>query len=286
MNAYKAIADDRVRKKLSLSSEPVLQKIYDELASAAAAIAQDRNINVSTGDAEKFIAEMLEDSWTYVQGTLTSQSHSETKTVWTHRDDLIRDVKGRRYLSGKSDIEAAVYNYLNSPLRSATLERIFTDLIVAFDYSDCCKTISNLPGHWLFGWMDGRPKPLLVWFTNMVFTITLAAFLSLAPFLLRFVGLSTLATWIASIIWFLAFCSVGLSTLFLPITIYRSAKLNSTIDRALMAAERIYDKLGSKGPVSSREISQLVDVGTQNLLQWSPALAALLDDISRRDGRF
>lgn len=286
MNAYKAIADERVRTKFSLANEPVLQKIYHELASAAASVAKGRNIDVTSGDAEKMIAEMLEDSWSYVQGTLTGQSPSGTKTVWAHRDNLIRDVKRRNYLSGKSNIEAAVSNYLDSPLRSTTLDRIFTDLIVAFDYSDCCETLSNLPGHWLFGWLDGRPKPLLVWFVNTIFTIILAAVLSLVPLFLQFIGLSTLATWIASIIWFMAFCSVGLSTLFLPITIYRSAKLNSTIDRALIAAERIYDKLGNKGPVSSREISQLADVGTQNLLQWSPSLAALLDDISRRDGRF
>ncbi|TLX16038.1 hypothetical protein [Rhizobium sp. MHM7A] len=287
MDIYNEIADNWVGRKFSFKNEPCLSLIYQELAASAAEKARARQLSTGSGEAEKFVTTVLGQSWNYVKGVLVKFPGQTEEICWSHRENLVREVNLKKYLNGKGDVEVAVANYLSSPIRSSTLDRTFIDLIVAFDYSDYREALSPQPGDWMFGWLGStRPRPFLVWFGNLVFTLLAAIILSIAPILLGVVGLSTVAGWLIGIIWVLAFCSVGLSTLYMPVAIYKASKLNGMIARATLAAEGIYAKLYSKGPVSAREISLLVDSGTENLFMWCPALASLLDDVNRREGRF
>jgi hypothetical protein len=201
---------------------------------------------------------------------------------WRHERDPVALVKAKKqpYIN-RSSAECAAVEYLNLPYRSAGLERLLVDVLVALElyaFSDEMLTppllIRCLP-----------PRSPL--YKKHVFREYIVSQLWGAVVLLGGAWLAASAEWrnIAYVLIFLFVAELVRTTIGLVFAWRRQSESRGEVWKCIKAMVDTYWELSSDGVVSARRIGEVAVKAADIGVVWPGPLFAILDDNIARSGR-
>jgi hypothetical protein len=203
---------------------------------------------------------------------------------WRHHERPLRLAKENAVPPlNREMIEAAVGDYLQMPVRSAYVDRLLVDLLVAMELFAFAR---DAFGHGFERSIRFAPSALLSFLKGaaislLIFGVLLGALWSLSGYIA-----SGWTEGLAFGIVLLASIDLAWMILMLPWSILARRRHNKRISAMLATMHRVYLKLEAAGPVSSRNFIELARKATDAGVAWPAPLFALLDDIAARSGRF
>jgi hypothetical protein len=219
-----------------------------------------------------------------------NQKDEEPLRLWSHRSQPLYDLKIKRTPSlGRQDIEAVVGSYLRLPYRAQVIDRMLVDLLIALELYGYGDEILNpvyikgltptppLKQSAVLGWLTEIGVGLAIWIVVALVLWGLAA-------IRIFPGSWLLGANALLALLFLA--NAAWATVFLPRAMLALRNRKQAILGLLTQMNSVYLELRSDGPISARHIEERARKAADAGVVWPAPLFALLDDISRRDGRF
>lgn len=203
---------------------------------------------------------------------------------WRHHGHPLSEAKaGRTPPLQRQEIESAVGDYLQMPVRSQYVDRLLVDLLVAMELFAFAR---DAFGHGVEGSFRLLPSAFISFLKGRFVSLLVAgAFVALTAALNEHLP----AEWgsgILLIIIVLAAIDTGVALFALPWAMVMRRRHNERIRAMLAAMNRVYLELDAQGPISVRNFVQLAEKATDVDVVWPAPLFALLDDIAARSGRF
>lgn len=214
----------------------------------------------------------------------------EKLRLWSHRLQPLYDLKVKKTPGiVRSDVELVVARYLRLPYRSAPIDRLLVDLLVATElYAYGNETINapSIPG--ITSTSPLKRRPIVEWLVANLIGVGLWIVVGGAFWLLSLVHLFP-KSWLGGLNVILGFIFIACliwSAIWLPRNWWLVHKAKRKIIELLDAMNGLYAELHSAGPISARHIEHRARSTADAGVVWPAPLFVMLDDINRRDGKF
>ncbi|MFN3930865.1 MAG: hypothetical protein ACK4JY_03865 [Brevundimonas sp.] len=209
--------------------------------------------------------------------------------LWRHHPSLLQDVKGGRIPEfSRYEIEGIAGEYVKSGLKTATVDRLMVDLLVALEFAQYAQTTVNAPHVPFLAQNVLKRGVIFEWFFGRIIAAVIAYVILAAFWGLSRVGLFP-DSWVSGVglivtcLWLL---DAAWGTIMLPKVWMATRKAQQTIGALLNHMSLTYAALASDGPISAQHVTGLVNRATEAGVVWPGPLHVLLEDITARGGRF
>jgi hypothetical protein len=185
--------------------------------------------------------------------------------LWGHDTYLVSHVKSKKTPEFiRSEIEAAVGGYLRLPYRSAHVDRLLVDLLIAIEIAA------------LNQWIEDRKLAFVIFegWSGLISVLFVG-------------GVTGVLQWLNIIsnswAWYVPTLAVGFSALSYINTHYWGpiAKVRKLFEPMLFS----YNAMNSDGPISAQHIRERLTTATEKGVVWPAPVYTLLDDVIARTGR-
>jgi len=208
--------------------------------------------------------------------------------MWSHRSFLISDVRGKLLPEfHRGEIEQLAGAYIDAPVKTATVDRLFADLLVGMEFAQFTDLHVNAPHVPFIGPSLLKRKPILDYFANRVVSAVVGLIGFGLFWLATFVGFPKDWLWIVAYILMVLFVLESIwSLLWLPKQWLATRAAQKKVQEIISQMSGVYSALGSDGPISAHHVSDLVRKSSDAGIVWPGPLHVLLEDIIARGGRF
>lgn len=210
-------------------------------------------------------------------------------SLWRHQPSLLQQTKDKRLPEFmRREIEGVAGTYVKSGLKTATVDRLLVDLMVAMEFSQYAETIFRAPHVPIIAPSILKRNVFLDWFTNRILAAVIGFIVYLVPWGLSKIGLFP-EDWLWAVVLILVLLWLGeavWNTVMLPKSFMVVRKAQQTINGLIHHMSNTYAALASDGPISAQHVTGLVNRSTDAGVVWPGPLHVLLEDITARGGRF
>jgi hypothetical protein len=296
---FERVAEQAVQRELQRqlghdqSGRPVSPGLYGFLLRSIAKAAVEHALRADTG-ATAYRDGLLENALNVVRNLRFAFVRPEADTTsgnfWDNHSNPLIAVRSKQapYID-RSQLEAAVGDYLALPCRSQAVDRFLARVLVAMEL---CAFADEMLNEETFGLFPPRSPikqthALLRYFRGLLLIAVFFGGLVALALWAEGGGLlsSTASGWILGSCGLLFVALTSVSTLALPFAWHAQAKARRNVHKLMTTMSTIYNELKSDGPISAQHIRERCTAAANDGVVWPAPLFALLDDVNARTAR-
>ncbi|WP_297801073.1 hypothetical protein [uncultured Brevundimonas sp.] len=213
----------------------------------------------------------------------------EQERLLSHRHNLLAEVKQKSYPEiSRPEVEQIVGSYIRGAVKTATVDRLLVDLLVALEFSQYANLVLHAPHIPFLAPRLLNRRPILDWLSGNILNVIMAFFV-----FALFWGASVLGIFPLRWLWIIAYglvvllvLNAGWGLIWLPRVWWIVRKARGEVLQHLGCMNSTYAALSSEGPISAQHVTALATKAADAGVVWPAPLYVLLEDIQRRGGTF